>query len=217
MFTLNQVKQIIKTCKSCLYLQQNLQNQKAIDESNFTFQHLNSYFKGPLLNSTKRNRCLFIIINKFSRFPICICLQRQLFRFQPFLECPTWFIANKLLISYLKKQLNIYTRESHDITVDIIQSIHDRWELKIGRWFYLMYSIQKSLVHNKHHLHGGSIIMDWFIYNNGKKKAMASRPCKLLFPKYLKVDLLPFLKDIPFFPPFLPSHIGGRLLRTLYK
>lgn len=28
---------------------------------------------------------------------------------------------------------------------------------------------KQSLVHNKHHLHGGSVFMDWFIYNNGKK------------------------------------------------
>lgn len=49
------------------------------------------------------------------------------------------------------------------------------WEIVLNQ----VHQVKPSLVHNKYHLHGGSVFVDWFIYKQKrKKKAMASRPCK---------------------------------------
>ena len=69
-FSLDQVKNVTNSCKSCLYLKPKfLNSQGTFIKAIAPFQRLNIDFKGPLPKSTKGNRYLITIIDEFSRFP----------------------------------------------------------------------------------------------------------------------------------------------------
>lgn len=40
------------------------------------------------------------------------------------------------------------------------------WEIVLNQ----VHQVKPSLVHNKYHLHGGSVFVDWFIYKQKRKK-----------------------------------------------
>ena len=70
-YSLDQIKQVTNSCKSCLYLKPKFLKAakgtlvKAINP----FQRLSIDFKGPLPRSTNGNSYLFTIIDEYSRFP----------------------------------------------------------------------------------------------------------------------------------------------------
>ena len=69
-YSLDQVKQITESCKSCMYLKPKFPNlQGTLIKAIVPFQRLNMDFKGPLPTSTTGNKYLLTIIDEFSRFP----------------------------------------------------------------------------------------------------------------------------------------------------
>lgn len=176
LFTLNQVKQIYKnlqilsifetkTCKTRRPL------MKAILLSSI-------YFKGPLLNSTKRNWCLFIIINKSSRFPICICLQRHYYNYSVGFN-HLFYIFGMPNMIHSKQAFDSLSEETTQYLYKGI-TLHTSWYNPKYTWYMgvqdweivlnQVHQVKPSLVHNKYHLHGGSVFVDWFIYKQKRKK-----------------------------------------------
>jgi len=69
-FSMDQVKQVTGSCKSCLYLKPKfLKGQGQLIAAISPFQRLNVDFKGPLPNSSHGNSYLLSIIDEYSRFP----------------------------------------------------------------------------------------------------------------------------------------------------
>ena len=69
-YSLDQVKKVTASCKSCLYLKPKfLKSQGTLIQAILPFQRLNIDFKGPLPKSVQGNQYLLTIIDEFSRFP----------------------------------------------------------------------------------------------------------------------------------------------------
>ena len=69
-FTLDQVKTVNNSCKSCAYLKPRfLRSEGTLIKATAPFQRLSLDFKGPLPPSNKGNRYLLTIIDEYSCFP----------------------------------------------------------------------------------------------------------------------------------------------------